>query len=80
VAGDGLGDGSGKAPGEVLEKQSPAGEEQMARPVEFALTVETAAAEQQAPALPYPVVEFRASAGGCRLSNRFWKISIRRRG
>ncbi|HEV2326006.1 MAG TPA: CheR family methyltransferase [Terracidiphilus sp.] len=49
---------------ELPEEQVPAGEELTPRPAEIALTLETAAVEQQSPALPYPVVGFGASAGG----------------
>ena len=51
-----IGDGSGE--------KNRTGEEQTARLTELGLRVETAAEEQQAPALPYPVVAFGASAGG----------------
>ena len=77
ATGDGAGNGSAKSVHQDSDHQdsdkqalaaeepaSPAAEEPATRAAEIALTVESAAEEQQAPALPYPVVGFGASAGG----------------
>lgn len=50
--------------GAALEGQVAGADLHGTAATEFGMTVETAAAEHQAPALPYPVVGFGASAGG----------------
>ncbi|MGH9590184.1 MAG: CheR family methyltransferase [Terracidiphilus sp.] len=65
LEGNGVARGNAQsACGDGAGQEGHAGEEQTGRDAASGLSIETLAEEQQAPALPYPVVAFGSSAGG----------------